>query len=138
MDAESLRFADQSFDWAIVCNGLHHLARPVEGLYELERVSRQGFAILEGRDSIAIRSLVRLGIGEHRDPAGGYVYRFSRRELYKIFASTHTIARWRIHTVWVPFGSDVLRLFPTARRLCPLMNHRALLGLLSSNPEDPR
>jgi len=33
LDAESLSFADQSFDWAIVREGLHHLARPLKGLY---------------------------------------------------------------------------------------------------------
>src|SRR5438874_7934312 len=31
MDAESLTFADCSFDWIIVRDGLHHLARPIKG-----------------------------------------------------------------------------------------------------------
>ena len=42
MDAESLTFVDRSFDWALVRDGLHHLARPLQGLFELERVSREG------------------------------------------------------------------------------------------------
>jgi ubiquinone/menaquinone biosynthesis C-methylase UbiE len=133
MDAESLSFPDRSFDWAVVRDGLHHLARPLKGLYELERVSREGFAILEGQDSLAVRFLVRIGMGEDRDPAGGYVYRFSRRELHKIFSTIQTLARWRIHTAWLPFGSDVLKYFSTARLLVyPLINNRVLLKLLGS------
>src|SRR5437016_14080000 len=93
MDAERLDFPDGSFDWAIVRDGLHHLARPLKGLYELERVSREGFAILEGQDSWLVRLLVRLRMGENWDPAGGYTYRFTRRELQKIFNSVQTVSR---------------------------------------------
>src|ERR1051326_4351449 len=100
MDAESLAFPDGSFDWVIVRDGLHHLARPMKGLFEMERVCREGFAVLEGQDSLLVRFLVRLGLGENSDPAGGYVYRFTRRELHKTFAAVQTIADWQIFTVW--------------------------------------
>jgi ubiquinone/menaquinone biosynthesis C-methylase UbiE len=116
MDAESLTFTDRSFDWVIVRDGLHHLARPLKGFYELERVSREGFVILEGQDSLPIRLLSVLGVAENWDPAGGYVYRFSRREIRKIFSSMQTVADWKIHTAWLPFGSDVLGHFPPFRR----------------------
>ncbi len=132
MDAEELEFPDRSFDWVIVREGLHHLARPVKGLYELERVSREGFAFLEGQDSLIVRLLVRLGIGEATDPAGGYVYRFSRREIHKIFASVQTVATWRIVTAWMPYGSDVLKCYPFVRRLVyPVINHPVILRVLS-------
>ena len=104
MDAESLAFADRSFDWVIVRDGLHHLARPIKGLYELERVSREGFVIIEGQDSLPVRFLSKFGIAENWDPAGGYVYRFSRREFHKTFCSMQTIKDWRIHTTWLPFA----------------------------------
>ncbi len=134
MDAESLGFADRSFDWVIVRDGLHHLARPIKSLYELERVSRDGFAILEGQDSLVVRILVQLGFGEEKDPAGGYVYRFSRRELYKIFITTQTLARWSVHTAWLPFGSDVLKYFPAVKSVVyPLINRPSMLRLLGSN-----
>src|SRR5262249_19549151 len=77
MDAESLTFPAESFDWVLVRDGLHHLARPLKGLYEAERVCREGFIILEGQDSLPVRLLARLGVAENWDPAGGYVYRFS-------------------------------------------------------------
>ena len=111
MDSEMLAFADGSFDWAIVRDGLHHLARPLKGLYELERVSREGFAILEGQDSWLVRLLVRLRLGENWDPAGGYTYRFTRRELRKLFNSVQTVSRWQIHTTWLPPGSDAVKHF---------------------------
>jgi ubiquinone/menaquinone biosynthesis C-methylase UbiE len=134
MDAESLSFADNSFDWAIVREGLHHLARPIKGLYELERVSREGFAVMEGQDSCVVRLLARLGFGENRDPAGGYIYRFSRREIYKIMSSIESVAEWQVHTTWMPYGSDVLRHFPVVRRFIhPVINNAFFLRLFTSN-----
>ncbi len=135
MDAEALAFSDRSFDWVIVREGLHHLARPVKGMYEMERVCRVGFAVMEGQDSLIVRLMVRLGLGEKCDPSGGYVYRFSRREIEKIFSSVQTIADWRIHAAWVPFGSDLLRHFPLFRRFVyPLTNRPLVLRLLTSTP----
>jgi ubiquinone/menaquinone biosynthesis C-methylase UbiE len=135
MDAESLAFADRSFDWVIVREGLHHLARPVKGLYELERVAREGFAIMEGQDSWLVRLLVKLGLAENCDPAGGYVYRFSRREIQKIFSGVQTISDWRIHTVWLPFGSDALKYFPVIKRFVyPVINQPLILRILVSRP----
>lgn len=133
MDSESLAFTDRSFDWAIVREGLHHLARPVKGLYELERVSREGFAILEGQDSLIVRLLANLGLAENWDPAGGYVYRFSRREIRKIFSSLLTLSQWQIWSGWLPFGSDALKYFPFLRRfLYPAINHPLVSRVLAS------
>jgi len=135
MDAERLDFADDSFDWAIVREGLHHLARPVEGLYELERVSREGFAFMEGQDSLIVRLLAKIGIADDRDPAGGYVYRFGRREIHKIFASLQFIKEYRIHTAWLPFGNDVLEYFPMFRRFVyPVINRPFIRRVLTVSP----
>src|SRR5439155_22948050 len=106
-----LSLAEERFDWPIVQDGLHHLARLLKGLYERERVPREGFAILEGQDSWLVRLLVVLGLGEKWDPAGGYTYRFTRRELEKIFNSIQTVSRWQIHTTWLPPSSDAVRQF---------------------------
>jgi ubiquinone/menaquinone biosynthesis C-methylase UbiE len=133
MDGEELEFADSSFDWAIVRDGLHHLARPIKGLYELDRVSREGFAIIEAQDSLAVRLLSRLGVAENWDPAGGYVYRFSRREIYKFFSSMQTVSRWDVYSAWLPFGSDILGLFPAFRRLAyPIMQQSLVSKLLAA------
>jgi ubiquinone/menaquinone biosynthesis C-methylase UbiE len=133
MDTESLAFPDRSFDWVVVRDGLHHLARPIKGLYELERVSKEGFAILEGQDTAAVRLLVKLRAGEDWDPAGGYTYRFSRREILKIFSSMQTLSRWRIVSNWLLPGSDVLKYFPAVKRfIFPVINHTAFLRIATS------
>lgn len=133
MDSESLAFPDKSFDWAIVRDGLHHLARPLKGLYELERVSREGFVILEGQDSLPVRLLSAIGVAEDWDPAGGYVYRFTRRELTKIFAAMQTTASWKIHTTWLPFGGDLLALVPPFRRFVyPVMTQSLVASILET------
>ncbi len=133
MDAESLAFPDGAFDWTIVREGLHHLARPVKGLYELERVSREGFAIMEGQDSFMVRLLVALGLGDRKDPAGGYIYRFSRREIEKIFSTVQTVEKWKIHTAWLPYGSDILTHFPAFKSFAyPVINHPFASRILTS------
>jgi SAM-dependent methyltransferase len=133
MDSESLTFPDKSFDWAIVRDGLHHLARPLKGLYELERVSREGFVILEGQDSLPVRILSVVGVAENWDPAGGYVYRFTRREITKIFAAMQTTADWKIHTTWLPFGGDLLGLVPPFRKFVyPVMTQPLIASVLGT------
>ena len=135
MDAERLQFADASFDWAMVREGLHHLARPIQGLYEMDRVSREGFVLMEGQDSPVVRLLSKIGIAENWDPSGGYVYRFSRREIHKIFASLQTLREFRIHTAWLPYGNDVLRYFPMFRRFFyPAINSPIVLHVIASKP----
>lgn len=135
MDTERLAFPDGSFDWVFVRDGLHHLARPLKGLYELERVSREGFAILEGQDSWMVRLLVRLGFGEDWDPAGGYTYRFTRRELRKVFFSVQTVESWCLRTTWLPPGSDLLRYFPfVTRYVHPVISNPSVYRLLTSGP----
>jgi hypothetical protein len=67
---------------------------------------------------------VKLRLGENWDPAGGYVYRFTRREVYKTFSSIQTISRWRIFTTWLPPGSDAVRQAPGAMRfVAPSAGH---------------
>ena len=91
--------------------------------------------MMEGQDSLAVRLLVALGIGDDRDPAGGYVYRFSRREIHKIFSCVQTLAGWQVHTAWMPFGSDLLRHFPAFKRfMYPFIHHPLVLRVLTSRP----
>jgi len=84
-NAESLSFPRDSFDWGVVKAGLHHLPRPLTGLYELLRVSRDGIMVMEGHDGWGLRTIRNL-FARHRDweDAGNYVYRFRTREIEKI------------------------------------------------------
>jgi Methyltransferase domain len=51
-NVENMAFDDNSFDFAIVHNGLHHCYSPHRGLLELYRVSRQGILVFEPRDTL--------------------------------------------------------------------------------------
>ncbi|NQT07036.1 MAG: class I SAM-dependent methyltransferase, partial [Candidatus Omnitrophica bacterium] len=46
-NAESLSYPDGSFDLVFCKEGLHHLARPMLGLYEMLRVCRKAVIIVE-------------------------------------------------------------------------------------------
>jgi len=87
-DAENLSYKAEEFDWGIVKAGLHHLPRPIMGIYELLRVSRKGIFILEGHDGYFLRVLRKyLFPGRDWEPSGNYVYRFRERELAKLCLS---------------------------------------------------
>ena len=103
-DAESLSYADGSFDFGIVSAALHHCRSPHRALLELYRVSRVGVLALEARDSRLMRLANRLGVAEEYELTvvaaegfrrGGvansavpnYVYRWTEREVEKTIRS---------------------------------------------------
>ena len=113
-DAESLTYADESFDLAVVSAGLHHCRSPHRALLELYRVARVAAIAVESRDSTLMRLAIRLGavddyelaaVAAHGLQAGGvantstpnYVYRWTEREVEKTIASFAPHLRHRIH-----------------------------------------
>jgi SAM-dependent methyltransferase len=111
-DAESLDFADGSFDVAVVSAGLHHCRSPHRALLEMYRVARHALVALESRDSAAMRLASRLGLVSEYEltavaandlRAGGvantavpnFVYRWTEREVEKTIASFAPHARHR-------------------------------------------
>ncbi|MHC4208436.1 MAG: class I SAM-dependent methyltransferase [Planctomycetota bacterium] len=104
-DAENLPFEDGSFDIVFVRRGLHHLPRPVLGIYEMVRVARRHVILLEAQDNWLTRRLTggRLfGLIPHGgriECHGNYIYRFSRRELKKLAAAMF-LKRVRFHAEW--------------------------------------
>lgn len=89
-DGEDMSFADDSFDFAFIAGSLHHLPRPVLGLYELLRVSRRGAIAIEPNDSLLTRAATRLGLATEVEPVGNYVYRFSAHDVKRIARSLFT------------------------------------------------
>jgi SAM-dependent methyltransferase len=88
-NCERLRYGSGSFDLVFCKESLHHLARPVQGLYELLRVCRGAALVLEPYDSQLDGLLRRLGLStvyesnqlgnlELRD---NFVYRWDRKQL---------------------------------------------------------
>lgn len=101
-DAERLTFADGSFDVVIAHAGLHHCHSPHRALLEMYRVARKAAIAFEARDSLLMRTAVRLGLtvdyeidSVTADGKGGvaesgvpnFVYRWTEREVFKAIAS---------------------------------------------------
>lgn len=89
-DAEQLPFEDASFDVVVVRRGLHHLPRPILGIYEMIRVAKSHVVLMEAQDSWPVRWITRgrfFGLIPHGGKVeihGNYVYRFTKRELNKL------------------------------------------------------
>ncbi|MBM3883621.1 MAG: glycosyltransferase [Verrucomicrobia bacterium] len=85
-NAEALPYPSGSFVLVFCREGLHHLARPWLGVYEMLRVCRKAAIVIEPYDTLAGRVLERLGrssvyeVNQHRNLRfrDNYVFRFSR------------------------------------------------------------
>jgi len=99
-DAEALQYPDESFDFAFVCDGLHHCSSPHKALTELYRVSRNGTIMFEARDSMVQRLAIHAKLSSeyeleavvaHLGKSGGvndteipnFIYRWTEREFKK-------------------------------------------------------
>ena len=103
-NAETLTYADSSFDFVVCHSGLHHCRSPHRALLEMYRVARKGILIFEPHDGLLLRIGVKLGFGQDYELAavicneascGGvtnsvipnYVYRWTKREVEKTIQS---------------------------------------------------
>lgn len=101
-NAEALDFPDDSFDYVLCKDALHHFPRPFTALDEMFRVARKGVVIIEPRDKFIDRSFfqvintmlrVALGrdiLGHGFESIGNYVYSISERELEKFMLGRHS------------------------------------------------
>ncbi|MGB6546533.1 MAG: glycosyltransferase [Candidatus Acidiferrales bacterium] len=85
-DAEHLPFADGSFDFVFVHDGLHHLSDPYRGVREMLRVARRAVVIAEPADAGLTHVSIRLGISGVYEDAGNYVYRLDPARLVREFS----------------------------------------------------
>jgi SAM-dependent methyltransferase len=114
-NAECLGFAAQSFDIVFCKEGLHHLARPVMGLYEMLRTSRHAVVFIEGYDGWFNRRLEQMGLAStfENDQAGNigqrrnYVFRWSPRYLRSILNSYYLDSGWQLELVTGWMGNRV-------------------------------
>ena len=101
-DAEDLTFEDASFDLVVVHAGLHHCRSPHRALLEMYRAARHVVLVLESRDSLLMRTGVRLKFtadyeidSPFHDGRGGvcdseipnFIYRWSEQEVQKTIQS---------------------------------------------------
>lgn len=103
-DCENLSYEDETFDFCIVHNGLHHCASPHRGLLELFRVCRKGILAFEPKYNPLINLATKLGFAQEYEVAtvatsnfssGGirntaipnYVYRWTERDVIQTLNS---------------------------------------------------
>lgn len=103
IDATSIPYEDNYFDYVITHACLHHMRKPHIALIEMYRVSKIGTLIIEGNDSFIMRLSSSLGFSEKFEISsvdkinkrGGveesgipnYIYRWTEREIYKTLSS---------------------------------------------------
>ena len=110
--AEALTYGDNSFDFALVHSGLHHLRCPQKGIAEMYRVAAAGILAFEPHRSLFTSLGVKLGFGQQYETAavfynecryGGvanssvpnYVYRFTRADVERTIQTHVPVAPHR-------------------------------------------
>jgi ubiquinone/menaquinone biosynthesis C-methylase UbiE len=83
-NAEALSFADNSFDFVLCKEALHHMSRPYAAIYEFFRVARYGVVVIEPQDPWIDWPCRTDSSEPHYEEVGNFVYDFSARELEKI------------------------------------------------------
>jgi ubiquinone/menaquinone biosynthesis C-methylase UbiE len=99
---EALDFEDDAFDFVLCKETLHHLPRPMIGLYEMIRVARIGAILIEPNDPYTYRGVMDAALRWTKDrikplrgmsvtradyeEVGNFVYAVSERELEKVAA----------------------------------------------------
>ncbi|MCT7528306.1 class I SAM-dependent methyltransferase [Aliarcobacter cryaerophilus] len=86
LDSENIDLENNSFDFVITKETLHHLPRPYLGLYEMLRVAKEAIVIIEPR--------IKENIYNHTIPnknsyeiSGNFLFRFSPYEIIQIARS---------------------------------------------------
>jgi len=114
INAEDIKYPDNSFDYVLCKLALHHFGRPYRAIYEMMRVARKGIIMIEPVDPLSISPallflkiyfpwLMRL-LWKNRishEPVGNYVFKISEREIEKIcramFIESFSCKRIMIH-----------------------------------------
>jgi len=101
-NAECLSFKDNSFDFVLCKESLHHFLRPYIGLYEMLRVTRKGVILIEPNDvehnltiiqtlfcvfKTYIKKLIRIKEPSRYETVGNYIFRISLEEIEKVALS---------------------------------------------------
>ncbi|HEY5658042.1 MAG TPA: class I SAM-dependent methyltransferase [Myxococcota bacterium] len=133
-NAEHLPFASGSFDLVFCKESLHHLARPVLGLYEMLRVCRRAVVFVEPWSCALVRLLDCAGLttryergqrGNLRE-RDNFVYRWTRRQLESLLCSLYLESGYELELTvgWLSTRAQVRR--PRwIRRLAALGGHLA-------------
>jgi SAM-dependent methyltransferase len=119
LDAEDIALPDNSYPLVFAHAVLHHCRCPQRAVGEMLRVAQKHVFFVEPNDSLALRTLVRLGfsfpyelaaVADHEYASGGmrngaipnYIYRWTGREVEKSVAAYHPERQCRVypHAYW--------------------------------------
>ncbi len=121
-NAESLSFADNSFDFSYCQEAYHHFPRPFIAIYEMLRVSKKGIVFIEPNDRVekkipeqlvnVLKGFFKKIIGKpilHPDTwsfevSGNFIYTVSKREMEKVALGLHlpTVAFYYYNDYYEP------------------------------------
>ncbi|GAB2974287.1 methyltransferase domain-containing protein [Nocardioides montaniterrae] len=118
-DAHKMPQADESYDHVMGHSGIHHCSRPHEALHEMYRIARKTVLFVENQDSALMRAASKAGVvgwyelaavvADGYDTGGvdgtgipNFVYRWTRRDLYKTVATYDPAydIPIEVHTEW--------------------------------------
>jgi ubiquinone/menaquinone biosynthesis C-methylase UbiE len=83
-NAEKLSLPDNSVDFVLCKEALHHMSRPYAAIYEMFRVARYCVVVVEPQDAWVDHPCALDETRPHYESVGNFVYSFSNRELEKI------------------------------------------------------
>lgn len=121
-NCEHLSLPSRSFDLIFCKEGLHHLARPVLGLYEMLRVCNGAVLLLEPYECLLNRLLQKLKLSsdyerdkdESIDGRYNYVFRWHKKLLHDLLSSYYLDSGFRVE---IFLGWQRSRYY-TARSVC--------------------
>jgi hypothetical protein len=118
-DAHRMPQESGSYDHVMGHSGIHHCSRPHEALHEMYRIARKTVLFVENQDSALMRAATKAGVvgwyelaavvADGYDTGGvdgtgvpNFVYRWTRRDLYKAVAAFDPAydIPIEVHTEW--------------------------------------
>lgn len=112
-NAEAFDFPDNSVDFVLCKESLHHFPRPAVGFYEMLRIARKGIILIEPIEGsqkpvTVIKNLAKRALrgnsSDQFEPSGNFIYRISIREAFKMLTALgHSCLAWKgINDFWYP------------------------------------
>jgi len=136
-NSESLSFDDNTFDYVLCKESLHHFPRPYLALWEMFRVAKKGVVIIEPRDEQIDRAPLQFGINlvnkirglpKHGfEPVGNFVYKTSEHELSKFMLGMH-----QRHIAFMPLNDHPKGGIASAKARISVFDALHHLGIRSS------
>ena len=94
-NAEALSFGDNAVDFVLCKESYHHFPRPPVAFYEMLRVSRKAFVLIEPIEGTAkplsiakalVKRILRGDVTDQFEPSGNFLYRLTIREVFKMLS----------------------------------------------------